>query len=437
MNNLNSGIISLGCSKNQVDSEMILGYLTKKGIGINNKIEECDIVIVNTCGFISDAKEESISNILDVLKYKKEGKCKLVIVSGCLAKRYKNEIEKEFPEVDLVISLDDYDKIDEYISKLIDINQEERLKLEYTNRVISTPFPIAYIKIADGCDNCCSYCSIPIIRGNFRSRNIEDILEEAEGLVKKGIREIVLISQDTSRYGLDIYGKYSLAELMNKISKIEGLKWIRMLYLYPTEINDELISIVKNNDKIAPYFDIPIQHLNDRILKLMNRKSSKKDIFEIIDKIRRKIPGAIIRTTVIVGFPTETEEEFNELLEGINSIKFDRLGAFTYSKEEDTASYNMKGQISSKIKKDRLDILMKQQQKISLGNNKKRIGKEYEVIVENISYDEKYFVCRSKYEAPDVDGRILVKINNNIIVGEFYNIKITEATEYDLYAEIV
>lgn len=437
---MNLGLVTLGCSKNQVDSEMLLGFFKSKGLNIVVNPEDADIIVVNTCGFIESAKKEAIDTILEMSDYKVYGNCRYLIVTGCLAKRYKKQILECMPEVDLCIGVDEYEEIDKILSKCLSQNCLNQ-KLDFNNRVISTNFPLSYIRISDGCDNRCSYCAIPLIRGGFKSRKIEDILEEVRGLASKGITEFCIISQDTSRYGLDIYGELKLAELLHKISLIDGVKWVRVLYMYIYEITEELIFEIKENNKICKYFDIPIQHFNDKILKAMNRHDTKEQIITVIDKIRKEIPDAILRTTVIAGFPGETEADFNELLEGMKSIKFDRLGAFSYSKEEDTKAATMDNQIEQSVKEERLKKVFDIQKKISLEANKNRVGKIYEVLVEDISKDEKYFVCRSMLEAPDVDGKIYIEINdetaNKLIVSGYAEVKIIDYNEYDLFAEVV
>lgn len=442
---MNVGLVTLGCTKNQVDSEMILGVFKSQGFNIVNQVEEADIIVVNTCGFIQSAKEEAIDTILEMADYKQD-RCKALIVTGCLAKRYKSQIIESMPEVDLVIGVDEYDNLSEILSNFF--SQSNLLnhykfnqKLDFNNRIISSTYPLAYIRISDGCDNKCSYCAIPLIRGPFKSRQMEDILKEVEDLAKKGIKEFCIISQDTSKYGLDIYGELKLAELLNKMSQIEGVKWIRILYMYLFETTDELIEEIAKNNKVCNYFDIPIQHLNNKMLKNMNRHDTKEIIYDRIKRIRELVPNAVLRTTCIVGFPGETEEQFEELIDGIKEIKFDRLGAFTYSREEDTKSYNFKGQIDENIKEERLKRLFDVQKKISLQKNKERLSKEYEVIVEDISEDEEYFVCRSMLEAPDVDGRIFIKIDeksaSKVIVGEYAKVKIIDYNDYDLFAEVL
>ena len=437
---MNIGLVTLGCSKNQVDSEMLLGLFKDYKMNIVNTPEDADIIVVNTCGFINSAKKEAIDTILEMADYKVYGKCKALIVTGCLAKRYKKEILESMPEVDLCIGVDEYENIDSILSNFL--NQKFlNHKLDFNNRVISTNFPLSYIRISDGCDNRCSYCAIPLIRGNFKSRKMEDILFEVENLAKQGIKEFCIISQDTSKYGKDIYGSLKLAELLNKMSKIEGVKWIRILYMYLYETTDELIYEIANNEKVCKYFDIPIQHLSNKILKAMNRHDTKELIYERVNKIRKVIPDAILRTTVITGFPGETEEDFEELRDGIIDLQFDRLGAFAYSREEDTKAYNMKNQIPEKIKQERLKDVFEVQKHISLLKNKERVGKIYEVIVEDISPDDNYFICRSMNEAPDVDGRIYLKINEEnakkVIVGDFTKVKIIDYNDYDLFAKLI
>ena len=377
---MNVGLITLGCTKNQVDSEMILGFFKRQGFNIVNQVEEADIIVVNTCGFIQSAKEEAIDTILEMADYKQQ-RCKALIVTGCLAKRYKSQILESMPEVDLVIGVDEYDNISEILSNFFSQNDllnhyKFDQKLDFNNRIISSTYPLAYIRISDGCDNKCSYCAIPLIRGPFKSRQMEDILKEVEDLAKQGMKEFCIISQDTSKYGLDIYGELKLAELLRKMSQIEGVKWIRILYMYLYETTDELIEEIANNDKVCKYFDIPIQHLNDKMLKDMNRHDTKEIIFDRVKKIREMVPNAVLRTTCIVGFPGETEEQFEELLDGVRELKFDRLGAFTYSREEDTLSYNFEGQIDEQTKERRLKKLFDVQKEISLENNKQRMGEE-------------------------------------------------------------
>lgn len=437
---MNLGLITLGCSKNRVDSEMLLGMFKEYGFNIVNNPEDADIIVVNTCGFIESAKKEAIDTILEMSDYKVYGKCKHLIVTGCLAKRYKKEIIKCMPEVDLCIGVDEYKDIDNILSNYFS-HKSLNHGLKFSNRLISTNFPLAYIRISDGCDNKCTYCAIPSIRGNHKSRTIEDIVSEVTLLAKQGISEFCLIAQDTCKYGLDNYGKLKLPQLIKEVSKVEGVKWLRILYMYLFEVTDELILEIKNNDKVCKYFDIPIQHISDNVLKNMNRYDSKEIIYNNIKKIRENIPNAILRTTVMVGFPGETEDNFNELIESVKELKFDRLGAYSYSKEEGTKSYDFNNQINEKEKEKRLSKIYETQKEISLEKNRNRIGKEYEIIVEGISEDDKYFICRSMFEAPDVDGRIYVKIDKNssakLIIGEYSKVKITDCNEYDLFAKVI
>lgn len=437
---MNLGLVTLGCSKNRVDSEMLLGIFKDYGFNIVNNPEEADVIVVNTCGFIESAKKEAIDTIFEMADFKEYGICQTLIVTGCLAKRYKKEILECMPEVDICIGVDEYENIDNILSNYFNQNNLNH-GLDFNNRVISTNFPLAYIRISDGCDNRCTYCAIPSIRGNHKSRPMEDIICEVKGLASKGISEFCLIAQDTCKYGLDIYGKLKLADLIKEISKIDGVKWIRILYMYLYEVTDELIEEIKNNDKVCKYFDIPIQHISDVMLKSMNRHDTNKIIFDTIKKIKENIPDAILRSTVIVGFPGETKEQFNELLDGIKEIKFDRLGAYSYSREEGTKSYEYEEQLDEKEKEDRLAKVYEIQKEISLAKSKARVGKKYEVIVEDISEDEKYFVCRSMLEAPDVDGRIYVKIDeestSKLIVGEYSKVEVIDCNEYDLFAKII
>ena len=426
--------ISLGCSKNLVVTEEMIGLFKKHNYQIVNDETIADIIIINTCGFIDSAKSEGLDTILEMAEYKKR-KCKYLIVTGCLVERYIEELEKELPEVDLFVPIKDYDLLWEKIDNLVN-GKHDVDKLNFHDRVISTGDTMAYLKIAEGCSNYCTFCAIPYIQGKYISRDYDDILLEAKELVQKGISEIVIIAQDTTKYGVDLYGKQRLPELLRDISKIEGIKWIRFLYSYPETITDELIEEVKNNDKICKYFDIPIQHINDRVLKLMNRKSDSNSIRKLIKKIREEIPNAIIRTTLIVGFPTETANEFQELYDFVKEYKFDRLGAFSYSCEEGTAASRIKNQVDDKTKEDRRDRIMLLQQKISRRKMKDKIGKKYEVIIENMTDDGEYFIGRSYMDVPSEDGVIYVKYDSNIVLNEYVTVTITDANEYDLFAII-
>ena len=429
------GFVSLGCSKNLVVTEEIIGLFKKRNYEIVGDPADAEILLINTCGFIESAKEEGIQTILEMADYK-EGNCKYLIVTGCLVERYEEELRKEMPEVDLFVSIRDYDKLWEKIDNLVNKNNEDD-KLSYKHRVLTTGDTMAYLKIAEGCSNYCTYCAIPYIQGKYISRKYEDILDEANMLAKKGIQEIVVIAQDTTKYGLDLYGKMRLPELLNDLCKIDGIKWIRFLYSYPESITDELIEVVKNNDKICKYFDLPIQHISDDVLKKMNRKSDGNTIRNLITKLRKEIPEVILRTTLIVGFPGETEDNFNELCEFVKESKFDRLGAFAYSAEDGTPAAKFPNQVDEDVKHSRRDAIMEIQQMVSLNNLKNRVGNTYECIVENITEDGEYYVTRSYMDVPSEDGVIYVKYNPEYMINEFVNVKITDSDEYDLYGVFV
>lgn len=438
MEKKNVALVTLGCTKNDIDSEMVLGYFKTKGFEITTDLSIAENIIINTCGFIQSAKIEAINTILDMIDYKQNGVCKNLIVIGCLAKRYKKEIISEFPEVDLVIGVDEYTHIDEILSNFFNLTSEN-LSLEFTNRIVSTKFPTAYIRISDGCNNNCNYCAIPLIRGKLKSRRIEDIMLEAKELVGSGIQELVVIAQDTTSYGIDIYRKPMLYELLKELSTLD-VKWIRILYMYPGKVTDELLDEIATNPKICKYFDLPIQHISNNMLKAMNRHTNKEETYKLLNKIRTKIPDAVIRTTVMLGFPGETEQDFDELIQCIEEFKFDRLGAFTFSREEDTKSYDMLPQIDERVKEERYNLVMTYQQKVLEEKMKKNIGKEFEVLVQDVSHDEKYFICRSYMDAPDVDPKIYLPINKdtyNIIIGGFYTVKITDIAGYDYVCEYV
>ena len=426
-----------GCSKNLVDTEMCIGIFKKENFEIVNNPKDAEIIIINTCGFIESAKEEAINCILEMAEYKKTGNCKYLVAMGCLVQRYKKDLEKALPEVDMFLSIDEYDDFWEKISKMIKRETKSKNTLDYLDRVISTGSATAYLKIAEGCSNRCTYCAIPYIRGPFVSRKMEDILEEANKLAKSGIKELIVIAQDTTKYGIDIYGEPRLAELLEKLCKIEGFKWIRFLYAYPESITDELIQTVKNNDKICNYFDIPLQHFSDKVLKRMNRKSDSKSIERVIEKIRKEIPDVILRTTMIVGFPGETEEDFFELYEFVNSAKFEKLGVFKYSKEDGTPAAKIKEQVHYKTKQSRLDKIMTLENKISKIKLEEKIGNEYEAIVDGFSDDNKYICARSYMDIPSEDGTIFIKNNGKIKSGDFIKCKIISVRDYDLIAEII
>lgn len=446
---MNVGFISLGCSKNLVDTEMTIGLFKKNNFKIVNNPEQADIIVINTCGFIESAKQEAINTILEMAEYKKD-KCKYLIVMGCLVQRYKEELQEAIPEVDLFIKYKEYDTIWEQIEKVIGKNEKEESKnitkeelltnkcgLEFSNRIISTGRNFAYLRIAEGCSNRCTYCAIPYIRGKFVSRKMKDILKEAQELVNEGYKEIIVIAQDTSKYGIDIYGESKLAELLDKLSKIEGIKWIRFLYTYPESITDELIKVVKENKKICKYFDIPIQHISDTVLKRMNRKSNGESIRKLITKIRKEIPNVIIRTTVMVGFPGETKENFEELYEFVKWAKFDRLGAFTYSKEDGTPAEKLDNQIHPMTKKSRYNKIMSLQQQISDENLKKQIGNKLEVLIEDESFDGKYYIARSENEVPDIDGIIYVEKSEDELLDKFVKVEIIGNKDYDMIGKLI
>ena len=421
------GFVSLGCSKNLVDTEMMIGLFSKNKYEIVNNPSQADIIVINTCGFIESAKEEAINTILEMAEYKKQN-CKFLIVTGCLVERYKKDLIKALPEVDLFVKFSEYNTIWEQIDSVINSNIKKG-KLDYLNRTISTGKNYAYLRIADGCNNFCTFCAIPYIRGRFKSRKIEDILEEAKMLANQGIKELIVIAQDTTKYGIDIYGKLKLTQLLHEISKIDGIEWIRFLYSYPESITKDLIEEVKHNDKICKYFDIPIQHISDNLLKKMNRKTTGENIKKLITTIREEIPDAIIRSTVMVGFPGETEKDFNELYNFIKWAKFDKLGCFAYSKEEGTVAYKMDNQIHHMTKKKRYNEIMQSQQKISKANMEKHIGKTLRVLVEENN------IGRSYMDVPDIDGIIYLK--GKVKEKQFINCKVTNITDYDLVGEVI
>ena len=425
------GIISLGCAKNLVDSENILGLLDHDKYQIVNSVEESDIVIINTCGFINPSKKESIDTIFEILSQNKK-----VVVTGCLVERYEEEIRKEIPEISLIIPIRDYYRFNELFATLDD-ELKEKGGVDDKYRIISTGSFSAYLKIGEGCSNCCSYCAIPLIRGPFVSRPFNDIISEAKSLAKQGYKEIVVLQQDTTKYGIDLHNGENVVSLLKELLKIKEFEYIRLLYLYPDEINDELIDLIaKENKRLTTYFDVPIQHSEDKILSSMNRRGTKQDLINLFSKIRYKVPHAILRTTVMVGFPGENEEDFANLLKFIEEIKFDHLGAFTYSQEEDTPAYEYPNQIDEKVKKQRLDKLMKLQQKISYQKNKAHIGEIMEGLI--IREKNNNYLFRSYFNAPDdVDGNIYVKKEKTYKLGEKVKVKILKASVYDLYGEII
>lgn len=435
---LNIGVVSLGCDKNRVDSEIILGKLKDKYNIVGNP-KEADIIVVNTCGFIQSAKDESISTILEMADFKKE-RCKLLVVTGCLSARYGNELMKEMPEVDIMLGVNGYDALGEKIDEFFK-SKEKILSTKYSDsninsgeRVLTTPKTTAYLRIAEGCDNNCTYCVIPKIRGKYRSRKLEDILDEANILCENGTKELILIAQDTTYYGKDIYGENYLPILLKELSKIEKLKWIRILYCYPEEITFDLIDEMKINEKVCNYLDIPLQHISNRILKTMGRKSSRDKVEQLIKYIRYEIPDVVFRTSLIVGFPGENEEDIDELKCFLKRYKIQNVGVFKYSKEEGSAAANMKNQISNKVKDQREKEIMLLQNKISTNLNKEYIGKTMEVLIEGQKDD--YYYGRNQYMAPDVDGKVFIKKEDNLDIGEFYEAKIIKSFNYDLLGEI-
>lgn len=437
---LKVALISLGCSKNLVDSEVMADLMSDNGFAITGDAGQADVIIVNTCGFIESAKQESVDSIIEMGQYKERGRCKVLIASGCLAERYKDELIREMPELDAVIGTGDYKNIIDVINsalqgkKVIKYGNQENINIDVLPRRISTMGASAYLKIAEGCDNRCTYCIIPQLRGRYRSRSMEEILKEARHLAANGIKELNVIAQDITRYGKDLYGEYKLAELLNRLSEIDGIRWIRLLYSYPDEFNDLLIATMAGNDKICKYLDIPIQHASNKILKSMARRSTREDARELIGKLRQRMPGIALRTSLIVGFPGETEADFEELVDFVKEIKFDRLGVFTYSREEDTPAYEMAGQIDEDVKLKRQEILMLAQQQISHENNRRMIGKDLEVLIEGLE-DGRYF-GRSYKDAPEIDGVVYFESDKALQPGEFCVVRITQADEYDLVGEV-
>ena len=435
---MNVGFISLGCTKNLIDTEMAIGLFKNNNYKIVNNVKEAEIIVINTCGFIESAKEEAINTILEMAEYKTKGSCKYLVVMGCLVQRYKKELQKALPEVDLFLSIDEYKNFWEEIENLIENKKENNDdQMEYLDRVITTGKTTTYLKIAEGCSNRCTYCAIPNIRGPYISRPFEEIIEEAKKLAKDGYNEIIVIAQDTTKYGIDLYGKSRFAELLSELAKIKEFKWIRFLYAYPETITDELIEVVKNNENICKYFDIPIQHISDKVLKRMNRKTTGKDIENLIEKIKKEIPDAILRTSLIVGFPGETEEDFQALENFVSKAKFDKLGVFTYSKEEGTPAARLPEQIHYKTKQKRYNKIMEIAQKASKENLQKTLGKTYEVIIESKTFDNKYYIGRTYMDIPNEDGVVFVKNTKPISEGTWVKCEITDIKDYDLIGKII
>ena len=440
---MNVLFISLGCDKNLVDTEVMLGLLASKGYKMTDDETQADVIVINSCCFINDAKEESIQSILEMAEYKKTGRLKALIVTGCLAQRYRQEIIDEIPEVDAVIGTTSYDHIVEVIEEALKghsnvvMEDLQALPEVETNRLVTTGGHFAYMKIAEGCDKHCTYCIIPKIRGNFRSVPMEHLIKEAEYLAEQGVKELILVAQETTLYGKDIYGKKCLPELLRKLCKISGIQWIRILYCYPEEITDELIQVMKEEKKICHYFDLPIQHANDEILRRMGRRTSKQELIDIIGKIRKEIPDVCLRTTLITGFPGETKEQHEELMQFVDEMEFDRLGVFTYSPEEDTPAATWDNQIDEEVKLDRQAELMELQQEIAFDNAEAMIGKEVLVLIEGKVADENAYVGRTYKDAPNVDGLIFVNTDVELMSGDFARVRVTGAMDYDLIGGLV
>lgn len=430
--------ISLGCDKNLVDSEVMLGLLASRGYEMIDDEQEADIIVVNTCCFIHDAKQESVDNILEMAEYKKTGKLKALIVTGCLAERYRQEIIDEIPEVDAVLGTTAYDKILDAVDEalegkhFLEMEDLQALPVVNTKRQITTGGHFAYMKIAEGCDKHCTYCIIPKIRGTYRSVPMEQLIKEAEELAAQGVKELILVAQETTLYGKDLYGEKSLHKLLKELCKVSGIQWIRILYCYPEEITDELIQVIKEEPKICHYLDLPIQHANDEILKRMGRRTSKQELIDIVTKLRKEIPDICLRTTLITGFPGETEEQHQELVEFVDEMEFDRLGVFTYSPEEDTPAATMPDQIDEEVKLERQAELMELQQEIAFDTAENMIGREMLVMIEGKIADEPAYVGRTYRDAPKVDGLIFVETGELLMSGDFAKVTVTGAEEYDL-----
>ena len=440
---MNILFISLGCDKNLVDSEVMLGLLDKKGYQIVDSEEDADIIVVNTCCFIHDAKEESIQTILEMAEYKKEGKLKALIVTGCLAQRYQQEIIDEIPEVDAVLGTTSYDHIVEAVEEALAGNGHvvledvDALPDVKEKRLVTTGGHYAYMKIAEGCDKHCTYCIIPKLRGNYRSVPMEKLLAEAKDLADQGVKELILVAQETTVYGKDLYGEKSLHKLLRELCKISGIQWIRILYCYPEEIYDELIQTIKEENKVCHYLDLPIQHASDAVLKRMGRRTSKAQLVEIIEKLRKEIPDISLRTTLITGFPGETQEQHEELKDFVDEMEFDRLGVFTYSPEEDTPAATMTEQISEEVKEDRQAELMELQQEIAFDLAEDMVGREVLVMIEGKVADENAYVGRTYKDAPNVDGLIFINTDEELMSGDFARVRVTGALEYDLIGELI
>lgn len=434
------GMISLGCPKNQVDGEALLAKLKKAGYEIVNNIEDSDVMIVNTCGFIEQAKKEAIDTILEVAEYKNAGLISAIVVTGCLAERYQDEIIKEMPEVDAVLGIgansDIVKTCDKALCGIVTTSFPNKCYLSINDeRIISTPSHWAYLKIAEGCDNRCSYCAIPGIRGGFRSRTIESCVDEAKALAESGVKELILIAQDTTKYGQDLYGKYSLDILLKELVKIDGIEWIRLFYCYPQRITDSLINVIANEEKVCNYIDIPLQHSDKTVLKNMNRVGDGDDYRALISKMRKALPDLALRTTFMVGFPGETDEQFENLCKFTEDVKFDKMGCFTFSPEEDTPAYDMQNQIDDDVKVRRQEVLMNKQYSITEELNKQRIGRIYKVIID--TFDGEKYVGRSYMDSPEIDSGIIFTCDNNLNIGDFINVEITDYNGYDLIGKAI
>lgn len=440
---MNILFISLGCDKNLVDSEVMLGLLDAKGYQIVDDETQADIIVINTCCFVHDAKEESIQTILEMAEYKTEGRLKALIVTGCLAQRYRQEIIDEIPEVDAVLGTTAYDKIVEAVEEAlagaghVELENVNALPLVDTKRLVTTGGHYAYMKIAEGCDKHCTYCIIPKLRGNYRSVPMERLIQEAKDLAEQGVKELILVAQETTLYGKDIYGEKSLHKLLRELCKVDGIRWIRILYCYPEEIDDNLIQVMKEEKKLCHYLDLPIQHANDEILKRMGRRTSKAQLEEIIGKLKQEIPDITLRTTLITGFPGETEEQHEELKAFVDEMEFDRLGLFTYSPEEDTPAAEMPDQIPEEVKEDRQAEIMELQQEIAFAQAEDMIGEEVLVMIEGKVADENAYVGRTYKDAPGVDGLIFINTDEELMSGDFARVKVTGAVEYDLIGELL
>lgn len=435
--------ISLGCDKNLVDTEMMLGLLNKDGYTFTDDEYEADVIVINTCCFIGDAKEESINTILDMAQRKIDGNCKALIVTGCLAQRYKQEIVDEIPEVDGILGTSTYDEISNVLKEALGgkehvqrFHELEGIPEVDAGRVLTTGGHYAFLKIAEGCDKHCTYCIIPTLRGNYRSVPMERLIKEAEELAQNGVKELILVAQETTLYGVDIYGKKSLPELLKKLCRISGIQWIRIQYCYPEEITDELIQTIKEEEKICRYLDLPIQHASDKILKRMGRRTTKDQLRNIVEKLRKEIPDIALRTTLISGFPGETDDDHEELMEFVDEMEFERLGVFAYSAEEDTPAAEFTDQVLQQVKEERRDAIMELQQEISLDHSNSMIGKTVEVMIEGKVADENAYVGRTYMDGPGVDGMIFVQTGEEMMSGDFARVRVTGAMEYDLMGEL-